>query len=89
MVKREPYAYNLDGLPAFRTLLEGPPEDVEDLVFFDVDAAHGEANRQNGWGVLLESLAAKPRMMTDTEAVASLLRMEEARGLDWSKAERG
>ncbi len=88
MVKREPYDYGLDGLPAFRTLLGPAPEDpVEGLVSSDVDAAHGEANRQNGWGVLIESLATKPLMMTDTEAVASLLRMEEAAGLDWSKAE--
>lgn len=89
MVKCEPYAYGLDGLPAFRTLLEDPPGDpVEDLVSFDVDEAHGQANRQNGWKVLMESLDARPRMMTDTEAVASLIRMEEALGLDWSKAER-
>ena len=74
------YRHDLDGLPAFHLLLEDP---FETLVAADVDRAHGAAHRENGWLLFLESLALRSTFMTDTEAAAELLRIEEARGVAW------
>ena len=74
---------DLEGLPAFHALLEDP---FEALVAADVATAHSEAHRANGWLVFMESLELRPRVRTDTECVAELLRHEEMSGVRWMEA---
>jgi hypothetical protein len=84
-----------EGLHEFHALLEpsglavpddlaGAPEVIEATLGADIDYYHGWANTENGWSVFMDTLDCRPKVATDTECTAALMRYEHERGLSWA-----